>query len=40
MAGRRPSSSRKSRRANPRQLVFTVIGLLVILTFLLGMLRG
>jgi hypothetical protein len=40
MAARRsPGSGRKARRANPQQIIFTVIGLLVILTFLLGMLR-
>ena len=40
MAARRsPGSGRKARRATPQQIIFTVIGLLVILTFILGMLR-
>jgi hypothetical protein len=41
MSSRRPSpSQRRPRRANPQQIVFTVIGLLVIITFILGMLRS
>jgi Na+/phosphate symporter len=40
MASRKNSGSgRKARRVSPQQVVFTVIGLLVILTFILGMLR-
>jgi len=34
----RPSN--KPRRVDPRQLVFTVIGLLVIVAFVLGMLQS
>jgi len=40
MSSRRTSASqRKSRRVSPQQIVFTVIGLLVIFTFILSMLR-
>lgn len=34
-----PGSGRKARRTSPQQIIITVIGLLVILTFILGMLR-
>jgi hypothetical protein len=39
MANRRTSASqRKARRASPQQIVFAVIGLLVIAAFILSML--
>jgi hypothetical protein len=41
MTTRRSSSSqRKGRRVDPRQLIFTLIGLLVIVAFILGMLQS
>jgi hypothetical protein len=39
MANRRTSSpQRRARRASPQQIIFTVIGLLVIFAFILSML--
>jgi hypothetical protein len=39
MTSRRTSAStRKSRRASPQQIIITVVGLLVIFAFILGML--
>jgi hypothetical protein len=41
MTSRRSSTpQRKARRASPQQIVFTVIGLLVIVAFILGMLSS
>jgi hypothetical protein len=37
---RTPASTRKARRASPQQIIFTVIGLLVIFAFILGMLSS
>jgi hypothetical protein len=40
MANRKSDTApRKGRRVNTQRLIFTVIGLLVILTFVLGMLK-
>jgi hypothetical protein len=39
MSSRRPSAAqRRTRRASPQQIIFTAIGLLVIVAFILGML--